>query len=170
MRALSTALHAPPQELAEAVRARGVRVLTHRLADAVDLGTQAKQARWYLNGPQLFPLHELFEGVYATVMGYVDLLAERVIALGGTAPSATQIAAMRSELPQHLPATEGEAQVAALRLALAVFGLRMREAVDTMEELQDLESLALCVEISRGIDKRLWMVEAHGQESPTVLP
>jgi starvation-inducible DNA-binding protein len=51
--------------------------------------------------------------------------------------------------------------VAKLSDALAQFGHLARLGIDEMEEVGDKVSADVLTEISRGIDKWLWFVEAH---------
>jgi starvation-inducible DNA-binding protein len=50
--------------------------------------------------------------------------------------------------------------------ALATFGRGVRKAIDDATALNDADTADLFTEISRGVDKSLWMVEAHVQEDP----
>jgi starvation-inducible DNA-binding protein len=54
--------------------------------------------------------------------------------------------------------------VAALSDALAAFGRTARMGIEEMNELHDADSADILTEISRGVDKWLWFVEAHQQE------
>lgn len=47
--------------------------------------------------------------------------------------------------------------------ALAYFGELARRAIDQATEIHDADTADIFTEISRGIDKWLWMVEAHNQ-------
>src|SRR5258708_38569601 len=67
------------------VRTPMVTLLNSRLADAIDLGSQAKQAHWNVKGPNFIALHELFDEIAVHIEDHVDTLAERITALGGTA-------------------------------------------------------------------------------------
>jgi starvation-inducible DNA-binding protein len=58
-------------------------LLNQQLADALDLGLQAKQAHWNVKGPAFIALHELFDAVAAKISEFTDELAERTVALGG---------------------------------------------------------------------------------------
>ncbi|MEJ5346980.1 MAG: ferritin-like domain-containing protein, partial [Chloroflexus sp.] len=60
-----------------------ITMLNQQLADTFDLMSQAKQAHWNVKGPQFLELHELFDELAARLNGFVDLLAERITALGG---------------------------------------------------------------------------------------
>ncbi len=54
--------------------------------------------------------------------------------------------------------------IAALSDALAAFGRTVRIGIEEMNELKDADSADILTEISRGLDKWLWFVEAHQQE------
>src|SRR6266436_2954242 len=140
-------------DLPQDVRSKTVALLNSRLADCIDLEAQTKQAHWNVKGPQFIALHKLFDEVYAAVEEYVDLLAERVVALGGIAEGTVRIVAERSELSEY-PHTiaDGPAHVNALAGALAEFGGHIRRAIDETGELGDAGTADICTEISRGID------------------
>ena len=51
-------------------------LMNQRLADAIDLQSQIKQAHWNVKGPNFIGLHKLFDEVDEAVESYVDLIAE----------------------------------------------------------------------------------------------
>jgi starvation-inducible DNA-binding protein len=57
------------------------------------------------------------------------------------------------------------AHVQAMRDALATFGGRLRKAIDDATASSDADTADLFTEISREVDKSLWMVEVHVQDS-----
>jgi len=152
-------------DLPEKIRSQVADLLNARLADAVDLASQTKQAHWNVKGPQFIALHKLFDEIHADVDGYADLLAERVVQFGGIAEGTVRIAAERSKLSEYpRQIADGSEHVNALAGALAEFGARMRRAIDESQEMGDADAADICIEISRGVDKWLWFVEAHVQE------
>ena len=139
-------------------------LLNQRLADAVDLQTQMKQAHWNVKGPHFIGLHELFDKIDEAVEAYVDLIAERIVQLGGSAEGTARVAAGRSRLEEYpLTIADGSAHVEAVSKALSTFGHEARNSIDQADELGDADTSDLFTEISRGIDKWLWFVEAHSQ-------
>jgi starvation-inducible DNA-binding protein len=62
-------------------RTKVIELLNARLADAIDLGAQTKQAHSNVKGPNFIALHELFDKVAENVEEHIDTLAERVTAL-----------------------------------------------------------------------------------------
>jgi starvation-inducible DNA-binding protein len=150
-------------DLSEAIRTKVIALLNTRLADAIDLQTQSKQAHWNVKGPNFIALHELFDKVNEDVEDYVDDLAERVVQLGGVAEGTARVVAKRSTLSEYPAAVDGRSHVEALSSALAAFGKSARKAIVESNELGDLDTADLFTEISRGTDKWLWFVEAHLQ-------
>src|SRR5256884_6627899 len=93
-------------DLPEASRIEVIGLLNGRLADAIDLQTQCKQAHWNVKGPNFIALHELFDQVNGAVEEYVDLIAERAVQLGGSADGTARVVATRSSLSEY-PVTSG---------------------------------------------------------------
>jgi len=139
-------------------------LLNQQLADVLDLGLQAKQAHWNVKGPHFIGLHELFDKVAEQLEEFTDDIAERAVELGGTALGTVQVVSKNSRLNAYpLDLTSGKSHVVALSGALAAFGASVREAIDTAAKHGDADTADLFTEISRGVDKLLWFVEAHLQ-------
>jgi starvation-inducible DNA-binding protein len=141
-------------------------LLNQRLADAVDLQMQLKQAHWNVKGPHFIGLHELFDDIDEAVESYVDLIAERIVQLGGIAEGTVRVSAERSRLEEYpLVIADGMAHVEAVAKALSTFGRETRASIDETASLGDADAADIFTEISRGVDKYLWFVEAHLQAS-----
>jgi len=157
-------LHPTKNDLPAKARTQLVELLNERLASAIDLQYQAKQAHWNLKGPRFYTLHLLFDEVSEAAEEAVDELAERAVQLGGTARGSVRLAAKASVLAEYpLEAVSGEEHVAALTTALAAFGAQIRAGIALSAELGDADTSDLFTEISRTADKQLWFVEAHQQ-------
>jgi starvation-inducible DNA-binding protein len=159
------ALYRTKNDLPAPARGEAVRLLNARLADCIDLQTMCKQAHWNVKGPQFIALHKLFDEINEDVESYVDLLAERVVQLGGIAEGTARVVARRTTLPDYpLILAAGRDHVEALSDALAQFGRSARIGIEEMNELEDAASADILTEICRGVDKWLWFVEAHVQD------
>src|ERR1700733_16080434 len=88
-------------DLPEETRAELINLLNQRLADSIDLQTQAKQAHWNVKGPNFIALHELFDKISEESEEYPDLIAERIAQFGGIAEGTIQVAANRTSLPDY---------------------------------------------------------------------
>ena len=151
-------------DLPEATRVEVIALLNQRLAECIDLQTQCKQAHWNVKGPSFIGLHKLFDEINESVEEYVDLIAERIVQLGGIAEGTIGAVEGRSTLVDYpLTLSSGGEHVAALSDALAAFGRTARLGIEEMDELKDAYSADMLTEISRGVDQWLWFVEAHQQ-------
>ena len=151
-------------DLPEATRVKVIALLNARLADCIDLQSQTKQAHWNVKGPNFIGLHELFDKINEEVEDYVDDIAERAVQLGGVAEGTVRVVAKQSALKEYpLNLADGQAHVDVLSSALAAFGMLARKAITDANDLGDLDTADLFTEVSRGIDKWLWFVEAHIQ-------
>ena len=149
-------------DLPASTRTKVIELLNARLADAIDLGTQAKHAHWNVKGPSFIALHELFDQVAEHVEEHIDTIAERVTALGGTARGTLALVARATTLrPYPEDISEGLAHVDALSAVLAAFGAKVRAAIDEAARLTDADTADLFTGISRETDKDLWFLEAH---------
>ena len=155
-------LHPTKNDLPESTRQPVIDLLLARLADAIDLGTQIKQAHWTVKGPHFYQLHKLFDDIHEDVEEYTDVIAERAIQLGGQTAGTARAVAKATTLPEYpLTATAGKDHVAAVSTVLAAFGKGVRAGIDSADELGDRDTADLFTNVSRGIDKWLWMVESH---------
>ncbi|MBE9181599.1 DNA starvation/stationary phase protection protein Dps [Oculatella sp. LEGE 06141] len=147
-------------------RSAVVEMLNQTLAASTDLKTQVKQAHWNVKGMDFFQLHQLFDEIATELEEFIDKFAERITALGGYAVGTARAAAQQSFLPEYpYDILEGKEHVAALADRLAAYGKSLRQAIDTADDLGDMDTNDLYVEVSRTIDMRLWFLEAHLQPS-----
>src|SRR6266699_4376634 len=87
--------------LPEEQQAKLIELLNRRLADTIDLQLQSRQAYWNVKGPHFMALRELFDKVTEGVEEYANLIAERIVQLGGKAEGTVQAVAGRSSLDRY---------------------------------------------------------------------
>jgi starvation-inducible DNA-binding protein len=159
-----TTAFATRNDIPQTTRETIITLLNQHLADTFDLYSQTKQAHWNVKGMHFIQLHELFDTLAGSVLGYVDEIAERATALGGYAKGTARMAAHNSRL-SDFPETvvEGKEVVAVLAERYAQLAAFTREAIETALKYDDQDTADLMIEISRGLDKHLWFLEAHLQ-------
>src|ERR1700693_3422009 len=115
--------------LPEDLQVKLVEMLNRRLADAIDLQLQSRQAYWNVKGPNFMSLRELFDKVAEGVEEYADLIAEHIVQLGGKAEGTAHAVADRTSLDEYLLATaDGQGHIDALTATLTAFGKHARYA------------------------------------------
>jgi starvation-inducible DNA-binding protein len=144
------------------IRLYVIQLLQQTLACTVDLRSQVKQACWNVKGHDFSQLHALFATMATELEAYTDLLAERIVVLGGVARGTVRTATMRSTLPEY-PGTilDGPAHVQALAERVAPYATALRDNITLAADVEDAGSAAVYTDISRGVDKQLWVLDAH---------
>jgi starvation-inducible DNA-binding protein len=158
----STKLYSTRIDLSVDVRTQIIAILNKTLATTLDLKTQIKQAHWNVKGLDFYQLHLLFDELAGEIEEYVDMVAERITALGGIPVGTARVAAANSLLPEYpLDIATGIDHVTALSDRYGAYGAHVRTAIADTGDLGDADTSDLYTEISRNIDKRLWFLEAH---------
>lgn len=124
------------------------------LVYAVDHQLQIKQAHWNVKVPSFIGLHEIFYKMTVSVAGYVDMIAKRIVQLGGLAEDTVRMAANRSRFSEYpLTLADGMAHVNAVPTVLSTFGAKVRSSISETEKLNDTDNADHFTEVSREIDK-----------------
>jgi starvation-inducible DNA-binding protein len=155
-------LHSTRNDLTSNTKTTVTALLNARLADAIDLALMMKQAHWNLKGSQFIAAHEMLDVFRAEVDGHVDIIAERVVQLGGVALGTTQTVAVGSTLkayPTDLVSVENH--IAALGERYGALANSTRAAIDEAAQAGDAEAADIFTAFSRSLDKELWFLEAH---------
>ena len=151
-------------DLAVKTREEMISLLNQELADMSDLYSQTKQAHWNVKGEEFIALHKLFDELAEALSGYVDEIAERAVQLGGLAMGTNRMSAANTRLEEYPTGPlDSMGHVRALVERYAMVAASTRAAIDTAEEFEDADTMDLLTEISRGMDKWLWFLEAHVQ-------
>ena len=138
--------------------------LNQQLANTLDLYTQTKQAHWNVKGKDFYQLHLLFDEIAEEIEPFIDLIAERVTLLGGTAMGTARMAAENSTLPEFPnDLTKDMDFVQALVERFGHYVGPTRAGSRDADEIGDPATADLYNDISRVADKRLWFLEAHIQ-------
>lgn len=159
-----------PIGLDEEVRKESSRVLNEILADTTVLYALYKKAHWNVAGPTFYQLHLLFDKHAEEQLELIDLLAERVQALGGIAVGDPRHAA---ELTTIERAPDGAEDVPAqitrlLRAHEEIIG-KVREGIETTEESKDWGSNDLLMgDVLRRHELQVWFLAEHLVDVPLV--
>ncbi len=146
-------------------KAVSIELLQARLADAIDVALITKQAHWNLKGPQFIGVHLMLDKFRDEQDEFVDEMAERITQLGGTARGTVQEVNAKSALaPYPVDIYQVSDHVHALIDRYATFANAVRANIDEVDEAGDPDTADLFTEVSRGMDKQLWFLEAHTQE------
>ena len=159
---ITLVLHPSRIDLPPEIRVYMVQLLNQSLACTVDLRSQTSQACWNVKGKDFSVLHPLFVTLVAELAAYTDLVAERVVVLGGMVRRTARMIVLQSRLPEYPEAlVEGNDHVLALVERFASYAAALRVSIGLATDVQDTGSAALYTDLSRKVDKQLWLLEAH---------
>ncbi len=154
--------HATRNDVPGNAKQVSIGVLQACLVDTVDLYNATRQAHWNVKGPNFIAVHEMLGQFYTDLQENADDMAERIVQLGGTAVGTTQALAAGTRLapyPTDLHAVPDH--IAALADRYAQVAKALREGIGATDDAGDADTADLLTGASRGLDKKLWMLEAH---------
>lgn len=135
--------------------------LNLQIANWTVLYTKLHNYHWYVTGGSFFTLHEKFEELYDEAAGYIDEIAERLLAIGGK-----PVATLRDSLAiaTIAEAAGGESPQAMVSTVIADFKKiagELKEGMKAAEEAQDEASGDLLLGILTSLEKHNWMLSAY---------
>ena len=137
-----------------------MKIIYKHLVDFLDLAMVTKQAHWNMRGPNFIAVHEMLDPFNAKLLEYADILAERVVQMGGIAMGTPEIVVGETsfdEYPTDISATEDHLRELALRYSTLANRVR-RDIDDNKADAATIDFLTQAVE---DLDKYTWFIEAH---------
>ena len=137
--------------------------LSHFLADSYTLYLKTHNFHWNVTGPMFNTLHLMFEGQYTELATAVDLIAERIRALGHFAPGTYREYAKLASIQEAdgVPAARDmiqqlvEGQEAVVRIARKVFA--------AAEKVSDEATCDLLTQRIQLHEKTAWMLRSMNE-------
>lgn len=158
-------LHHSSISIPEKQRVELIAMLNKTLASVSDLYAQCKQAHWNVKGPQFIALHKLFDDIAEEVEEQVDIVAERITSLGGTALGTLQQAVKNTGLREYpIDIFAAKDHLEHLIHNFSILGERARNDIDETDRLNDMATNDLYIDLVRMLDKNLWFLQAHLQK------
>lgn len=162
---MSTKDHRTTNNLDSNAKTVSIGLLNARVADGIDLALIIKQAHWNLKGRQFIGIHLMLDTFRAEVSEFVDTMAERAVQLGGTALGTSQVVVQNSKIkPYPTDIYKVEDHLHALIESFSTMANAVRANIDEADDAGDPATADVFTEVSRGLDKNLWFLEAHIQE------
>lgn len=151
-------------DIPEDTRHKLVAMLNQTLADTFDLYSQTKQAHWNVKGKDFYQLHLLYDELAEKLEEPADLIAERVVLLGGYAHGTVRMAAKYSRIAPFPGPEKAEASyLDVLADRWAQYAKLIREDDGRADAIGDPATVDLYDEITHIADRGLWFIEGHVQ-------
>ncbi|MGI8657783.1 MAG: Dps family protein [Candidatus Limnocylindria bacterium] len=152
-----------PIGLAEKARRESSELLNEILADTTILYALYKKAHWNVAGPTFYQLHLLFDKHAEEQLELIDLVAERVQALGGIAVGDPRHAAELTTIERAPDGAEDvPAQITRLLQAHETVIGKVRDGIETTEKSKDWGSNDLLMgDVLRRHELQVWFLAEH---------
>lgn len=159
-----------PIALAEDTRKTSATNLNQVLADTITLRDLYKKHHWQVSGPTFYQLHLLFDKHFGEQNELVDLIAERIMMLGGVSIAMSADVAEMTLIPRP-PAGREEVPVQISRL-LHAHEIVLKEARamarKASEDGDDGTNDLLVSNVIRTNEMQVWFVSEHVVDMPLV--
>jgi starvation-inducible DNA-binding protein len=159
-----------PIALAERTRRASVDNLNQLLADTMTLRDLYKKHHWQVSGPTFYQLHLLFDKHFGEQSELVDVIAERIMMLGGISVAMAADVAETTRIPRP-PKGREEVPVQISRL-LEAHELVLKEAREmarkASDDGDDGTNDVLVSNVIRTNEMQVWFVAEHLVEGPLV--
>jgi len=134
--------------------------LNRQTANWSVLGVKLHHYHWYVAGSPFFTLHSKFEELYKEAANYVDVLAERLLAIGGQPASTMKQYLSLSTLQEGQGGEDAKEMVAQLVKDFVTVAEELKSAIAQAEDLKDQPTADLLIGIRSSVEKHTWMLNA----------
>lgn len=134
--------------------------LSRLLADTYTLYLKTHGYHWNVTGPMFRSLHLMFEEQYMELREAVDVIAERILALGHPAPASYGELARLSSVTDEAGVPEALDMVRRLVDGHETVIRTARDVVEAAESAGDIATVDLATERIEAHEKTAWMLRA----------
>ena len=156
-----------PIGLEDNARKQSVEILNKVLADTMTLRDMYKKHHWQMSGATFYQLHLLLDKHYEEQANLVDMIAERIMALGGISIAMAHDVAEMTTIPRPPKGREDvPTQLARLLHAHEIILRQAHDGADAADEAGDDGTNDLLVSnIIRTGEPQVWFLAEHLAET-----
>lgn len=136
------------------------RGLSKLLADSYLLYLKTQNYHWNVTGKMFGPLHTMFEEQYKDLAEAVDVIAERIRALGEFAPGSFAAFSKVSSIKEETTIPTAEEMIHSLVQGNEAVVTTAREIIHMTDECEDDVTADLMVERMQVHEKNAWMLRS----------
>ncbi|MCL2558904.1 MAG: DNA starvation/stationary phase protection protein [Turicibacter sp.] len=137
-----------------------VKILNEQLSDWNLLFVKLHNYHWNVKGSDFFTLHEKFEELYNEAAGYIDEVAERVLALGAVPAGSFKEYLELSTLEEATGKENSRAMVEQIVADFKVIVASAKNGIDVADEAGDDTTVDLLTQIHVALEKHVWLFTA----------
>jgi len=135
-------------------------ILNRQIANWTVLHIKLHNFHWYVKGHQFFTLHTKFEELYTEAALHIDVLAERLLSLGGSPVATLQGALKLASVQDAEGGEDAERMVEKLVQDFRVLIEELKAGMKAASEQRDETTGDLLLGIHAGLEKHVWMLNS----------
>ncbi|RRJ64226.1 DNA starvation/stationary phase protection protein [Paenibacillus oralis] len=135
--------------------------LNLQIANWTLMYTKLHNFHWFVKGSNFFTLHEKFESLYDEAAGYIDDIAERLLAIGGTPVATLRESLSIATLKEASGKETADEMVAAIIADFETLSSDLKDAMETAAQVEDEATGDLLLGVLSALDKHRWMLNAY---------
>lgn len=135
-------------------------ILNTQVANWSLLGVKLHHYHWFVTGPQFYVLHEKFEEFYNTAAGYVDELAERMLAIGSKPAASMGQYLKLATIQEASDENTAEQMVKQLVADFEQLAGEMKAGIEAAGQEGDDATADLLTGMVSNVQKHAWMLNA----------
>ncbi len=144
----------------EVTRLKITQGLSHLLADTYTLYLKTHHFHWNVTGPHFNSLHLMFEQQYTEMATAVDLIAERIRALGAFAPGSYKQFSKLSHIEEEISVPAWQEMVKQLVAGHEIVIKTARSLLPLIDKPQDEGTADLITQRISTHEKTAWMLRS----------
>lgn len=153
----------PIKPMRQAQKEPIVQGLSALLADSYTLYLKTHNFHWNVKGPQFQQLHLMFETQYTELALAVDLIAERIRALGAPAPGSYAEFGKLTSIKEAAGVPKATEMIRQLLKAQETVIATAKKAFPLAEAAQDQATMDLLTQRLQAHEKTAWMLRSFGE-------
>jgi len=164
--AAASALHSKPHEfdtrtgVNRDTRADLAKLLAASLSDLYLLYLKTQNFHWNVVGPTFYGVHKLTESQYQAMAEAIDTIAERIRALGFTAPGSFKQFIQLASIKEETGVPSAHEMIAQLAADNEYYAKRLRTTIKFADDLGDAKTADLMTDEMGRHEENAWMLRS----------
>ncbi|MGX5173211.1 Dps family protein [Aliikangiella sp. IMCC44653] len=135
-------------------------LLSRGLADSYLLYLKTQNVHWNIVGPMFYGMHKLTETQYEDMAEAIDILAERIRAIGFTAPGSFKQFSELASIEEENGTPDAQQMIKQLMMDNELVAKQLRAAVTEAEKVKDVKTADLLTERIGQHEENAWMLRS----------
>jgi starvation-inducible DNA-binding protein len=135
-------------------------VLNKQISNWSVLFVKLHNYHWFVKGGQFFTLHEKFEELYNEAAGYIDELAERVLAINGKPLASMKEYLAQASVKEASGSENADGMVKAVTADFQMMIVELKEGMKAAEAAEDESTGDMLLAIHTSLEKHIWMLKS----------